>query len=57
MSGGLIKFHSAHKLSLVAHNPKHYTKMGRIGDEAGKKDWDELTAEYGAMQRKTCACG
>ena len=51
------KFHSAHKLSLMAHpgkgtrtgSPKHYTEMGRLVADAGKWDWDELTAEYGAM--------
>jgi uncharacterized protein YbgA (DUF1722 family) len=47
--GGLVKFHTAHKLTLMAHSPKHYTEMGRLVAEAGKRDWDELTAEYGAM--------
>jgi uncharacterized protein YbgA (DUF1722 family) len=43
------KFHTAHKLTLMAHSPKHYTEMGRLVADAGKRDWDELTAEYGAM--------
>jgi uncharacterized protein YbgA (DUF1722 family) len=43
------KFHTAHKLTLMAHSPKHYTEMGRLVAEAGRRDWDELTAEYGAM--------
>jgi uncharacterized protein YbgA (DUF1722 family) len=51
------KFHTAHKLTLMAHpgkgtrtgSPKHYTEMGRLVANAGKRDWDELTAEYGAM--------
>ena len=25
------------------------TEMGRLVADAGKQDWDELTAEYGAM--------
>jgi uncharacterized protein YbgA (DUF1722 family) len=33
----------------MAHSPKHYTEMGRLVADAGKRDWDELTAEYGAM--------
>jgi uncharacterized protein YbgA (DUF1722 family) len=33
----------------MAHSPKHYTKMGRLVADAGKRDWDELTAEYGAQ--------
>jgi uncharacterized protein YbgA (DUF1722 family) len=47
--GGLVKFHTAHKLTLMAHSPKHYTEMGRLVADAGKRDWDELIAEYGAM--------
>jgi uncharacterized protein YbbK (DUF523 family) len=47
--GGLVKFHTAHKLTLMAHSPKHYTEMGRLVADAGKQDWNELTAEYGAM--------
>ena len=47
--GGLVKFHTAHKLTLMAHSPKHYTDMGRLVADAGKRDWDELTAEYGAQ--------
>ena len=46
---GLVKFHTAHKLTLMAHSPKHYTEMGRLVADAGRRDWDELTAEYGAM--------
>ena len=33
----------------MAHSPKHYTEMGRLVADAGKRDWEELTAEYGAM--------
>ena len=47
--GGLVKVHTAHKLTLMAHSPKHCTEMGRLVADAGKRDWDELTAEYGAM--------
>jgi uncharacterized protein YbgA (DUF1722 family) len=47
--GGLVKFHTAHKLTLMAHSPKHYTEMGRLVADAGKRNWDQLTAEYGAM--------
>ena len=43
------KFHTAHKLSLMAHSPKHYTEMGRLVADAGTRDWDELTAEYGTL--------
>ena len=59
------KFHTAHKLPRDAgtlvlasrHGPRalkrpvpwHYTEMGRLVADAGKRDWDELTAEYGAL--------
>jgi uncharacterized protein YbgA (DUF1722 family) len=45
----LVRFHTAHKLTLMAHSPKHYNEMGRLVANAGKQDWDELTTEYGAM--------
>jgi uncharacterized protein YbgA (DUF1722 family)/uncharacterized protein YbbK (DUF523 family) len=47
--GGLVRFHTAHKLTLMAHSPKHYSDMGRLVADAGKRDWQELTAEYGAQ--------
>ena len=34
--GGLVKFHSAQKLTLMAHSPKHYKEMGRLVADAGK---------------------
>ena len=33
----------------MAHSPEHYTEVGRLVANAGKRDWDELTAEYRAM--------
>jgi uncharacterized protein YbgA (DUF1722 family) len=47
--GGLVKFQTAHKLTLMAHSPKHYTEMGRLVAGAGKRDWDDLIAEYGTL--------
>jgi uncharacterized protein YbgA (DUF1722 family) len=52
--GGLVKFHTAHKLSLMAHSTKHYTEMGRLVADAGKRDWEELTTEYGTMLMEVC---
>ena len=46
--GGLVKFHTAHKMTLMAHSPKHYTEMGRLVADAGTRKWKDLTAEYGA---------
>jgi uncharacterized protein YbgA (DUF1722 family) len=47
--GGLVKLHTAHKLTLMAHSPAHYQEMGRLVAQAGTLDWDELTAVYGGM--------
>jgi uncharacterized protein YbgA (DUF1722 family)/uncharacterized protein YbbK (DUF523 family) len=45
--GGLVKFHTAHKLTLMAHNPPHYQEMGRLVAQAGSLRWEELAAQYG----------
>ncbi len=45
--GGLVAFHTAHKLTLMAHSPSHYREMGRMVAQAGSQPWDELTAAYG----------
>ncbi|MBN1580607.1 MAG: DUF1722 domain-containing protein [Anaerolineae bacterium] len=47
--GGLVKFHTAHKMTLMAHSPKRYREMGRLVAEAGKRKWEELAAEYGVQ--------
>jgi uncharacterized protein YbgA (DUF1722 family) len=33
----------------MAHSPKYHTEIGRLFADAGKRDWDELAAEYGVM--------
>jgi len=47
--GGLVKFHTAHKLTLMAHSPAHYQQMGRLVARAGSEPWDEMAAAYGAL--------
>jgi uncharacterized protein YbgA (DUF1722 family) len=47
--GGLVRFHTAHKLTLMAHSPKHYTELGRLVAKAGTIPWVELSAVYGAQ--------
>jgi len=46
--GGLVRFHTAHKLTLMAHSIKHYQELGRLAAQAGTLPWDELIAAYGA---------
>jgi uncharacterized protein YbgA (DUF1722 family)/uncharacterized protein YbbK (DUF523 family) len=47
--GGLVEFHTAHKMTLMAHSPAHYREMGRLVARAGALPWDELTAQYAAQ--------
>ena len=46
--GGLVRFHTAHKVILMAHSPDHYLELGRLVAQAGTLPWDDLTAAYGA---------
>jgi len=44
--GGLVQFHTAIKMTLLAHSPEHYTHLGRLVARAGTLPWDELSAQY-----------
>ena len=54
--GRLVRFHTAHKLTLMAHpcrsggagSIKHYQELGRLVAQAGTLSWDELVSMYGA---------
>jgi uncharacterized protein YbgA (DUF1722 family)/uncharacterized protein YbbK (DUF523 family) len=45
--GGLVRFHTAHKLTLMSHSPSHYQALGRLVAEAGSRPWEALAADYG----------
>lgn len=45
--GGLVAFHTAHKLTLMAHSPQHYQEMGRLVAQAGALSWSERVDDYG----------
>jgi uncharacterized protein YbgA (DUF1722 family) len=47
--GGLVRFHTAHKLTLMAHSPSHYQEMGRLVAQAGSLPWEELVETYGRL--------
>lgn len=56
----LVAFHTAHKLTLMAHAPPLYREAGRIVARAGTADWGVVTGEYGrvlmrALERLTTA--
>ena len=47
--GGLVRFHTAHKLTVMAHSPSHYQEMGRLVAQAGSLPWDQVVETYGAL--------
>jgi uncharacterized protein YbgA (DUF1722 family)/uncharacterized protein YbbK (DUF523 family) len=47
--GTLVKFHTAHKLQLMAHSPKHYSEMGRLLAHGGDMPLRELSETYQAQ--------
>ncbi len=56
----LVAFHTAHKLTLMAHAPTLYREAGRVVARAGAAGWDVIADEYGrvlmrAMERLTTA--
>ncbi len=44
--GGLVTFHTAYKLQLMAHSPRHYRELGRIVAEARTSERNELRGTY-----------
>jgi uncharacterized protein YbgA (DUF1722 family)/uncharacterized protein YbbK (DUF523 family) len=47
--GRLVVFHTAHKLLLMAHSPKHYADLGRLVAGAKTLVPRELESRYGAL--------
>jgi uncharacterized protein YbgA (DUF1722 family)/uncharacterized protein YbbK (DUF523 family) len=43
---GLIDFHTAHKLLLMAHSQKHYALLGKMVAGAGKREKQHLYHDY-----------
>lgn len=50
---GLVDFHTAHKMTLMAHSPTAQRKLGQLVAEAGKRPWEELVAAYGPLFMET----
>jgi uncharacterized protein YbgA (DUF1722 family)/uncharacterized protein YbbK (DUF523 family) len=47
--GGLVRFHTAHKLLVMAHSTEAYRTLGRIVAGAKRAPRDSLRAEYESM--------
>lgn len=45
----LVRFHTVHKLKLMAHGDTHYRALGRLIADAGARPADELAHEYGSL--------
>jgi uncharacterized protein YbgA (DUF1722 family)/uncharacterized protein YbbK (DUF523 family) len=44
--GGLVDFHTDHKLLLLSHSPKHYSLLGRLVADAKKHEREKVHAQY-----------
>ena len=44
--GALVAFHTAHKLTLMAHSPRAYAELGRLVAEAKTIEREELRTRY-----------
>jgi len=44
--GDLVRFHTAHKLQLLAHSPEDYRRLGPLVASAKSRPRSEVAAEY-----------
>ena len=44
--GGLVDFHTRHKLLIMAHSPAHYREMGKLVADAKARSLDTLYEQY-----------
>ena len=47
--GKMVKFHTAHKLLLMAHSPKHYKELGKLVADVKKYSPSEMRAKYSTV--------
>ncbi len=43
---GLMRFHAAHKMLLLAHSPAHYTSLGQLVATVGEVGFEAVANEY-----------
>ena len=53
--GGLVRFHTAQKLTILAHSPQRYRELGRIVADAGRGDLEATLEDYGALTMEALA--
>lgn len=44
--GGLVRFHTAHKMLLLAHSPQQYRELGPLVASAGTDGFDAVAGDY-----------
>ena len=47
--GGLVDFHTRHKLLIMAHSPKHYREMGKFVADTKKHAIEDLYENYAGL--------
>ena len=47
--GGLVRFHTGQKLTVLAHSPKLYRELGRLVADAGSGDLADIQTAYGRL--------
>jgi uncharacterized protein YbgA (DUF1722 family)/uncharacterized protein YbbK (DUF523 family) len=45
-TGDLVRFHTRHKLLIMAHSPEHYRVMGKLVADAAHSPFDEIKNRY-----------
>jgi uncharacterized protein YbgA (DUF1722 family) len=55
--GDLVRFHTRHKLQILAHDPARYERAGRVVAGAGRRPYDETEAEYRRLFGEALAGG
>lgn len=53
--GGLVDFHTRHKLLILAHSPKDYRTLGKWVADAGSRNIQEVLNEYQTLLMKALA--
>lgn len=53
--GALVAFHTAHKMSLLAHSTTAYNELGRLVARAGDLDRQDLRTRYSSLFMRTLA--
>ncbi len=54
-SSDLIEFHTAHKMTLLAHHQEKYRELGRLISSVGNGTFEEIRDEYGRRFMETMA--